>query len=51
MCAVDETIENGVSECGVPDDGVPVVEGELAGDERCAPSIPIFKDFQHITPL
>lgn len=51
MCAVDESIENGVGECGVTDDGMPVLKRQLAGDERSAPSISVLENFQQVPPL
>jgi hypothetical protein len=33
MCVVDQAIEDGVGVGGVADEGVPVGDGNLAGDE------------------
>lgn len=49
MRVVDEPVEDGVAKRGVPDELVPVVDGDLAGDEGGAATAPIFNDFQQIT--
>ena len=48
---VDDAIENGVGEGRLTDDIVPLVEGELAGDERRAAAIAVLDDFHQIAPL
>jgi hypothetical protein len=41
---VDDAIEDGVGESRVADDIVPLVEGELAGNERRAAAIAVLDD-------
>jgi hypothetical protein len=48
---VDEAVEDGIGKSGVADDGMPVVEGELAGDEGGPPSVAILEKFEHIVAL
>ena len=48
---VDDAIEDGVGEGRLADDIVPLVEGELAGDERRAAAIAVLDDFHQIAPL
>ena len=50
MGVVDEPIENGVGVGGVADEGVPVGDGDLAGDERRSPSVTILEDFEQVVP-
>ena len=45
---VDEAVEDGVGVGGVADEGVPVGDGELAGDEGGSSAVAIFEDFQQI---
>ena len=51
MCVVDETVEDCIGERGIPDDGVPVVEGELAGEERSSAAVTILEHLEQIPPL
>ncbi len=51
MGVVDETVDDGISKCGVTDELVPVLHGQLARDERRAPAGSILDDFQEISPL
>ena len=48
---VDDAIEDGVGESRVADDIVPLVEGELAGNERRAAAIAVLDDLHQIAPL
>jgi hypothetical protein len=48
---VDEAVEDGVGEGGVAEDVVPVVEGELAGDERGAFAVAIVEHFEEVATL
>jgi len=48
---VDESVEDGVGEGGVAEDVMPVVEGELAGDERGAFAVAIVEDFEEVATL
>lgn len=51
MGVVDEAVQDRIAECGVADDLVPVVEGELARHERGAPSVAVLEHFQEISSL
>ena len=48
MGGVEESVEDGVAEGGVADDVVPVVDGDLAGEERAAASIAVVEDFEEV---
>ena len=48
MGVVDEAIEDGVGVGGVPDQGVPVGDGELAGDQGGSAAIAFLQDFQKV---
>src|SRR5207253_10734795 len=48
---MDDAIEDGVGEGRLTDDLVPLVEGELAGDERRAAAIAVLDDLHQIAPL
>jgi hypothetical protein len=45
---VDQPVEDGIAKRGVPDARVPVLDRELAGDERGAASDAILDQFQEI---
>lgn len=45
---MDETIENGVGDRGVVEPAVPVIDGELAGDDGGAATDAIVDDFQQV---
>ena len=47
---VDEPIEDGVGVGGVADEGVPVGDGDLAGDEGGFAAVTVFEDFQQVVP-
>ena len=51
MGVVDEPIQDGVGECGVSHDRVPVLDGQLAGDEGGASAVAVFEDLEEITAL
>ena len=46
---VYEPIEDGVAEGGIAYDIVPVLEGELTGDEGGSASVAVLEDFQQIS--
>ena len=47
VCVVDETVENGVGDGGIGDDLVPVIHGNLAGDQPMTrPAFPWFESYQ-----
>ena len=45
---VEETVEDGVAEGGVADDIVPVVDGDLAGEERATAGVAVVEDFEEV---
>lgn len=51
MRLVDEAIEDRVGQSGVADGFVPVVEGELAGDEGSSSAMAILEDFEQVAAL
>jgi hypothetical protein len=48
MGIVDQAIEHGVGIGGVADEGMPLVHGELAGDDGGSTTVAIFEDLQQI---
>jgi len=50
-CIVDEAVENGVSDGGVGDDLVLVIDGHLAGDDSGTMLMPIVNDLKEIAAL
>ena len=48
---MDDAIEDGVGESRLADDLVPLVERELAGDERGASAIAVLDDLHQVAPL
>ena len=48
---VHEAIEDSVGDGGVADDVVPMLDGELAGDDRGATAVPVLHDFQEVAAL
>ena len=48
---MNDAIEDGVGECGYPDQIVPAVDGNLAGDDERAFVVAILDDFQQIARL
>ena len=48
---VNETVEDGVAEGGIADDVMPVLDGELTGDEGRASSVAVFEDIEKVTAL
>ena len=51
VCVVDETVENGVSDGGVGDDLVPVINGHLAGDDGGTTLMPVVNDLEQVAAL
>ena len=51
MGVMDEAIQDGVSQGGIADGVVPVLDRELAGDDGGAAAMAIFEDFQQIASL
>jgi hypothetical protein len=48
---VDDAVENGVGESWDPDQIMPAIDGNLAGDDERALVVAIFDDFQEIARL
>ncbi|MGY3621882.1 hypothetical protein ACVJGD_008078 [Bradyrhizobium sp. USDA 10063] len=48
MGIVDEAIEHGVGIGGISNEQMPLVHGELAGDDSGAMTVAIFEDFQEV---
>ena len=48
MGVVDEAVEDGVGIGGIADEVVPLIDGDLAGDERGAAAVALFEDFEEI---
>ena len=48
---MDEAVEDGVGECRVADDVVPLLDRELAGDYGRADSVPVLEDFEQVVPV
>jgi hypothetical protein len=48
---VHQTVHDGVGERRLAEPFVPVVDGDLTGDDGGFSAVPVFHDFQEITPL
>ncbi len=48
MGIVDEAIEHGVGIGGISNEHMPLVHGELAGDDGGTVTVAIFEDFQEV---
>ena len=51
MSVVEEAVEDGVSEGGVADDIVPVLDGELGREDGAAAGVAIVEDFEQIVAV
>ena len=51
MCAVHQAVEDCVPKCGVADQVVPVLDGQLAGDECSPTTVAVFDHFQQVAPF
>lgn len=51
VSVMDEPVENGVSQGRIANGVVPVLDRELAGDDRGAAAVPIFEDLQQVAPF
>ena len=51
MGIVHEAVEDGVGECRVADDVVPLLDGKLAGDDRRADAVSVFEDFEQVVTV
>jgi hypothetical protein len=45
---VEDPVEDGVSEGGLADDGVPVLDGELGGEDGSSAGVAIVEDLEEI---
>ena len=48
MSIVDKAVENGVGIGGIADDGVPVFDGELAGDDGGSAPVAFLEDLEKV---
>ena len=48
MGIVQEAVEDGVAEGGIADDIVPVLDGNLAGEQRAAAGIAVVEDLEEV---
>ena len=51
MGVVDEAVEDGVGECRIADDLVPLLDRNLAGDDGRSALMAVFEDFEEIALL
>jgi len=51
VSVVNETVEDGVAEGGIADDVMPVLDGELTGDEGRTASVAVFEDIEKVAAL
>ena len=51
VCAVDQAVEDGVPKGGVADQVVPVLDGQLDGDECSPTAVAVFDHFQKVAPF
>ena len=48
MSIVEEPVEDGVAEGGVADDVVPVLDGDLAGEQCAAAGVTVVEDLEEV---
>ena len=48
MSVVKEPVEDGVAEGRITDDVVPVVDGDLAGEQRAAAGVTVVEDLEEV---
>ena len=46
---MEQPVKDGISQGGIPNDVMPVVNRELTGDNGRASPVPVFEEFKHIT--
>src|SRR5437868_14798178 len=51
VCVVNDTIEDGISECRIANDLVPLRDRQLTGDEDGTGIVTVFEYFQEIAAL
>ena len=49
MSVVEQPVEDGVAEGGIADDLVPVIDGDLAGDEGGLSCVSVVEDLEEVT--
>ena len=48
MCVIEQAVEDGVAEGGIADDVVPVLDGDLAGEQRAAAGVAVVEDLEEV---
>src|SRR6187551_3602165 len=48
---VNDAVEDRVGQSGIPDQGMPAVHRDLAGDQGGAAAVAVFNDFEHVVAL
>jgi hypothetical protein len=48
---MEQPVKDGISQGGIPNDVMPVVNRELTGDNGRASPVPVFEEFKHITSV
>ena len=51
VCIVNDAVEDGVSDCGLPDHVMPTRDGELSDDDCGAPLIAFLEEIEEIEAL
>ena len=51
MRGVHEAVEDGIGDCRIDDHLVPVIDGELTGQDRRAAAVAIVDDFEQVAAL
>src|SRR4051794_3824770 len=51
MSIVNDAIQDGVGQSGIPDQGMPAVHRDLAGYQGGTAAIAVFDDFEHVVAL
>ena len=50
MGVVEESVQDGVAEGGIADDLVPVLDGDLAGEQRAPAGVAVVEDLEEVVP-
>lgn len=51
VSVMDKAVQDGIGEGRITDGFVPMLDRELAGDDRGAATVAVFEDLQQVTPL
>jgi hypothetical protein len=51
MSVMNKTVQDGIAQGGVPDDIVPMFDGDLAGDDGGGATVAIVEDLQKVAPF